>query len=276
MTTPKVNTIRRGGARLYVHPDTGEKAIGVTSVVNMLPKTFLQYWRAKVVAEFAADNAGALVQMLLSADDDPRAYEVRKKGAVDWMKNAPQRDTGKSADDGTAVHDLCECIARGENPGPIHPDYAPYIERYRRFLDTYQPEFLFLEETVWNDEFGYAGSFDAIAKIEGETVLLDTKTTRSGVHAEVALQLAAYKNADYILRLTEPADSVTEVAEPKAERVELPAIDGAAVVHLRPDESALHPIYVGPEVFDIFVHLLHVRTWDQDLSKKVLGKPLDF
>ena len=275
MTTPKIGTIRRGGARLYVHPRTGEKAIGVTSVLNNLPKNFLQYWRAKVVAEFATDNAGTLVQMLLDSES-ARDSVLARQAAVDWLKNAPQRDTGKSAEDGTNVHDLTEKMAHGLPVGAVHPDYKPYVERYQRFLDRYQPEFLFLEETVWNVTHGYAGSFDALAIIEGETIILDTKTTRSGVHAEVALQLAAYKYAEHILTLPEPEPSLTEVAEPEPIEVELPKVSGAAVVHLRPDESALHPIYVGEDVFEMFLTLMKVREWDQNLSKKVLGNSIPF
>lgn len=272
MTTPKIQTIRRGGARLYVHPETGEKAVGVTSVLNSLPKNFLQYWRAKVVAEYAVANAGTLTQMLLEANGQERDFVLAKKAAVDWLKNAPQRDTSKSAEDGTAVHDLCERIAAGEKVGPIHPDFRPYIDRFQAFLDTYQPEYLFIEETIWNDRLGYAGSFDAIVKIEGETILLDLKTTRSGVHAEVALQLAAYARGDYMLRIAE--EEGFEVPEPSVVKVPLPKIDGAAVLHLRPDESSLVPVSISDDVFSIFETLMGVRRWEAEISKNVLGSPM--
>ena len=272
MTTPKIRTIKRGGARLYVHPETGEKAIGVTSVLNSLPKPFLQYWRAKVVAEYAVTNAGTLSQMLLEANGQERDFALAKKAAVDWLKNAPQRDTSMSADLGTAVHDLCEKLARGEKTGPIHPDFQPYVARFQAFLDQYQPEFLFLEETVWNEALGYAGSFDWIATIQGETVIGDNKTTRSGVHAEVALQMAAYSRADYILRLIE--DDTFEVKEPRAEQIPLPKLDGATVLHLRPDSSALVPVSISDEVFEVFETLIKVRAWEAEVSKNVLGEPM--
>ena len=272
MTTPKIRTIKRGGARLYVHPETGEKAIGVTSVLNSLPKPFLQYWRAKVVAEYAVTNAGTLSQMLLEANGQERDFALAKKAAVDWLKNAPQRDTSMSADLGTAVHDLCEKLARGEKTGPIHPDFQPYVARFQAFLDQYQPEFLFLEETVWNEALGYAGSFDWIATIQGETVIGDNKTTRSGVHAEVALQMAAYSRADYILRLVE--EDSFEVKEPQVEQIPIPQIDGAVVLHLRPDESSLVPVSISDDVFSVFETLMGVRAWEAEISKHVLGEPI--
>ena len=52
---------------------------------------------------------------------------------------------------------------------------------------------------MWSDRSGYAGSFDAVCRIEGERVLLDLKTTRSGVHADVALQLAAYARTEQLI-----------------------------------------------------------------------------
>ena len=61
MTTPKVNTIKRGDTRFYVSPDSGKKAPGVTSILNMIPKPFLTFWAAKMVAdEFVADPGTAV------------------------------------------------------------------------------------------------------------------------------------------------------------------------------------------------------------------------
>ena len=275
MTTPKINTVKRGGARLYVHPVTGEKAIGVTSVLNSLPKPFLAFWRGKVVAEAAVDNAGTLVQMLLESNGQGRDFELGRKAAIDFIKGAPDRDTRKSAEDGTKVHDLCEMIAKDIPTGPIHPDYQPYVERFRRWLDLYQPEFLFMEDTVWHEDLGYAGSFDFIAKIQGETVLGDYKTTRSGVHGEVALQMSAYANADYILRIKDGTGSL-KVTEDEVEKIAIPKLDGAVVVHLRPDSSAMVPVSIRPEIFEMFQTLIKVRAWERELAKTVLGDSIDF
>ncbi|WP_224768997.1 hypothetical protein [Nocardioides ochotonae] len=111
MTQPKINTIKRGGARLYVHPETADKVPGVTSILNMLPKDFLRFWAAKVVAETAVDNLGSVVGLALND----------RQGAVDYLKRAPQRDTGQAADMGSAVHDLFERLARGESAGGCIP-----------------------------------------------------------------------------------------------------------------------------------------------------------
>ena len=282
MTTPKVKTISRGGSRYYEDPNDGRRRNpGVTSVLNMLPKTFLKFWAAKVAAEYAVDNLGSVVGMALND----------RQAAIDAIKGAPNRFTGKAADVGSEAHDYFEKIAKGEPIGRVHPDLQPFVDHFREFLETCKPEFLFMEETVWSDTLGTAGSFDAMAVLTGEgagplrgkALVMDWKTTRSGVHEEVALQLAAYRHADYLVR-------------PDGSRVPMPKIDGGAVLHVRPEGWALYPAETGTvvlsepvihegsgdvvipgqtvEVIDYFKALREVFDWDQVVKKHVIGKPI--
>lgn len=252
MTTPKVNTIKRSGSRFYVEPDSGEKVPGVTSVLGMLPKEFLRYWAAKVVAQTAVDDLPAVVQIALRDPAD----------AVDYLKRAPDRNTGKAADMGTEAHALFERMAKGEPAGRIHPDLAPFHRHIGEFLDTVQPRFLMLEETVWSDTHRYAGSFDWLAEIEGELVWGDTKTTRSGIHEEVGVQLAAYSNADHIIR-------------PDGSRVPMPKSDKGAVFHVRPDGWKLVPVRADRVLFDeVFLPLRKVFEWEKALKSTVVGDPI--
>ena len=252
MTSPKITTTKRQGSRFYVHPTTNETVVGVTSVLNMLPKDFLKFWSAKLVAETAYDGFGKLAAFVTDADRD---------GAVDWLKRAPQRSTGGAADVGSEVHDLVESLSRGNEVPPLHPDLAGYIEGYHSFVAAFEPEYLFLEETVWSETHGYAGSFDAIARIGDEVVLIDNKTTRSGVHAEVSLQLSAYQRADYILH-------------PDGSKSDLPEIDAAAVLHLRPDDWGLYPVQTSDELFEVFLALMKVHNYEKNLRKAVVGRKM--
>jgi hypothetical protein len=252
MTTPQVPTIKRQGSRFYVHPLTDQKAVGVTSVLNMLPKEFLKFWAAKVTAETAVDQFSTLASFVASGN---------REDAVDWLKRAHSRNTAGAADVGGDVHDLVELLARGRPLPPVHPDVQPYLDHFREFLDVFSPDFIFIEETVWSETHGYAGSFDAIARIGSETVIIDYKTTRSGVHAEVALQLSAYERADYILR-------------PDGTQEPIPDLDAAAVLHLRPEGWKLVPVQTSDELFDVFLALKQVHRWDKELSKVVIGQPI--
>lgn len=247
-----LNTFKRGESRFYVDDSTGATAPGVTSIVGMLPKGFLSFWAAKMVAESAVENMGAVVSLAMND----------KAGAIDYLKNAPRRFTRQAGETGSAAHDIFERMARGQAMGRVHPDLRLYAEHFQEFLDEIQPEFLHLEETVWSDAHNYAGSFDAIAKIDGETVMVDWKTTRSGVHEDVALQLSAYSNADRII-LSESGESIP-----------VPEIDAAAVLHVRPESWKLVPVKHSPEMFETFLHLRAVFNWEKELKRGVIGKPV--
>ena len=252
MTVPKVQTISRGGSRFYVDPLTDEKVPGVTSILSQLPKPFLQAWAAKMVAEFAVDNFGAYSSMVMNG---------QRQAAIDVLKGAPRRYTTERADIGTEAHDLFERIALGEDIGQVHPDMAPYVEHFNQFVADFSPTFLMNEETVWSDEHRYAGSFDAIAEIGGETVVLDYKTSKS-VYEETALQLAAYRFADHVIR-------------PDGAKVPLPEVDGGAVVHVTAEGYSVVPMRVD---YDVFQHFLALRygpfEWNADTKKTVKGKKL--
>lgn len=252
MTTPAIPTIKQGGSRFYVHPLTEKKAVGVTSVLNCLPKDFLKFWAAKVTAETAVNQFGTLASFVADG---------KSEDAVDWLKRAHMRSVGGAADTGSEVHELAERISRGLKLPAIHPDIQPYVDHFNEFVSIFEPEYLFIEETVWSDTHGYAGSFDAIARIGNEIVIIDNKTTKSGVHAEVAIQLSAYERADYILR-------------PDGSQVELPKFDAAAVLHLRPEGWQLVPIQTSDEAFGTFLALKEIMDWERRISKAVVGKPI--
>lgn len=263
MTTPKINTIRRGGSRLYVHPESAEKVPGVTSVLNMLPKGFLKFWAAKSVATAAVENLGEVVGITLKAGPD---------AAIDFLKRSPDRDVKQAADKGTEVHDLYETKAKAlmgvEDvvvPARLHPDLIPYAAIFDGFVIQFKPEFLYLEGTVWSETHGYAGSFDFIAWVtdpdteERILVIGDWKTTRSGVHEEVALQLAAYAHADYIIT-------------PDGKKADIPPVSAGIVVHARPEGGKVVPARIDDEVFETFVALQKVFAWDREGKKHVLGR----
>lgn len=249
-----VSTIKRGGSRFYIDPEDGHiKVPGVTSVVGMLPKDFLTFWAAKESAEAAVTNWDIVSQLV---QRDPA-------GAVDYLKNAHRRKSKAASDLGSAAHDLFERQARGDviNPRHVHQDIKAHVRWFDQFLQEVQPEFLHLEETVWSDTHHYAGSFDAIARIDGETVILDWKTSKA-VYDSVALQLSAYRYADRIIL----ADT--------GESVDVPDLSGGAVLHVRPEGWQFVPVACGEDVFRAFLALRDVFDWERDGKKGVVGRPI--
>ncbi|KUN16527.1 hypothetical protein AQJ23_44855 [Streptomyces antibioticus] len=249
-----VDTIKRSGSRFYIDPDDGDiKVPGVTSVGNMLPKDYLTFWAAKESAEAAVENWDIVSEL---CKRDP-------KGAVDYLKNAHRRKSKAATDLGSAAHDYFERLARGEvvSDRSVHMDVKPHVRWFREFLAEFQPRFLYLEETVWSDAHKYAGSFDAIAEIDGEIVLLDWKTSAK-VYDSVALQLSAYRYADRIIL----ADT--------GESVPVPQMAGGAVLHVRPEGWSLVPVKCDEEIFQHFQSLRHTFDWETVTKKKVVGKPI--
>jgi plasmid stabilization system protein ParE len=259
-----VRTIQRSGSRFYFNeafPDI--KYPGVTSVVGMLPKPFLAFWQAKMVAELAVDSLDFIEQMAQRDRD----------GAVQYLKGAANRYTKTRARVGSEAHDLFERLIRGERVGRVHPDMVPYQRNFSAFLDGVQPELVRAEDVAWSDEHQYAGSFDGILRLKldengkpdphGETALVmaDWKTSKS-TYPDVALQMSAYAHAEVII-------------DPAGNREPMPDFDGAVVLHITEDQAAFKPVRIDEgEVFAHFLHLRSTFEWVNKVSKTVLGDPI--
>ncbi|MEV7582222.1 hypothetical protein [Streptomyces erythrochromogenes] len=258
-----IRTIKRGGSRFYISPETAEKVPGVTSIVGMLPKPFLTFWAARMTAETAVENLDAVRAI---AERDPA-------GAIDFLRNSHTRYTSLRAKVGSDAHDLFERMIRLEEIGRVHPDLEPYRLGFAEFLLAVRPQLIRAEDVCWSDEHQYAGSFDAIVRVrlgedgkpdhengEWHTLLVDWKTSKSA-YPDVALQLSAYAHADRIV-------SPDGTSEP------MPKVDGAAVLHITPEGWVFKPVRIDEEIFNVFLTLRHVFHWDRDLSKTVFGSPI--
>lgn len=260
----KVRTIQRGGSRFYVNPETDVKVPGVTSVISMLPKPFLAFWNAKMVAELAVDSLPFVEQM--AARD--------RQGAIDYLKGAARRYTKTRSDVGSGAHDLFERLVRGEAVNRVHPDLEPYRRHFVDFLAKVNPELLRAEDVAWSDAHQYAGSFDAILRVwlaedgtptpdrsgEPHSLMVDWKTSKD-TYPDVALQMSAYAHADVII-------------DSEGKRSPMPEFDGAAVLHITADQWAFKPVNASDEVFGYFLTLRKVFDWDREVSKTVIGRPI--
>lgn len=99
---------------------------------------------------------------------------------------------------GTAVHELCEQIDCGIDPEEldIEPELVGYVNAYLAFLRDWQPEWEWVEMPVHTDS--YAGRADRIGKIDGQSAIVDIKTTSSMDRLSkltLLLQLHAYRLA---------------------------------------------------------------------------------
>jgi hypothetical protein len=262
----KIRTIYRGGSRFYLNTAFPDMVYpGVTSVIGMLPKqNFLGPWNARMTAELAVDSID-FVQQMAARDRD---------GAVDYLRGAARRYTKVRADVGSKAHDLFERLIRGETVYSVHPDLEPYHKHFLEFLAAVNPELVRAEDVAWSDTHEYAGSFDVVMYVwlddEGKPtpdrsgkrhlIMGDWKTSKA-TYPDVALQMAAYANADFMI-------------DPDGVRTPMPEFDGAAVLHITDTQWAFKPVVIDDEVFAEFLRLRGTFNWDRDLSRRVVLKPI--
>lgn len=253
MTTPKIETVYRQGARWYVDPATGESVPGVTSV-NDSPKPFLVPWASKLAAEYAVNNQHLWRDL---ADVDPQS-------AIDLIKMTHKRYVREAADRGTLVHQICEDISKGAEP-EVPEHVTGYVDSFRQFLDEYQPVYNEVEATVWSPEpLGYAGTFDASVTLPnhgGGRLLIDYKAS-SGVYDDYAMQLAAYFYAPFLLR-----DNGDKEPAPKH--------DAAAILWLAPHGYALHPVKKIDVAFEEFKRRHAQFKFHRGEGKGLVGSPVN-
>ena len=132
-------------------------------------------------------------------------YMPKNKFFDNWLK-----DVGHSADiimrkagkEGTQVHEASEALVLGKEVNWVD-DYgnAKYsqlvwemIMKFHDFWTTTKPELISTEDFVFSDKHLYAGTADLVVKMDGETWLLDIKTSNN-LHRSYNLQLAAYAKA---------------------------------------------------------------------------------
>lgn len=244
---------RSAGSRRF-YDWRGESFWSVTTIINGgVPKPALINWAKKFTATYAWENFDTFKAMYDSGDE---------AGCIDWLKNAAFRSRDKAADLGSIVHASCEAVALGKPIPPWPKEAQPRMDGFKAFLADYQPEFHNVESSVYNRSENYAGTLDAIATIADRRYLLDMKTGK-GVYPEVALQLAAYRFAEFIAG---------------ADGAEYPMVDvhACAVLHL-PEAGGyeLVDVRADAEVFRSFLYVREVFRWQNEGSKSVIRGPLE-
>jgi hypothetical protein len=180
-------------------------------------------------------------------------------------------------------------------PWPEH--IAGYQRAFTSWADDFHPEFLAAEATVFSRSQAYAGTLDAIVRVQAgdlvravvrpggspaasvdeaalwawltnlppETwivVIVDFKSGRA-VYSEVALQLAPYARAEFV----GAPDGVTELPMTRP--------DVGAVLHLRPDETyQFRLVRIDDPIFEAFKFAREVYRFLNETAKTVLLQDL--
>ena len=197
-----------------------------------LPKDALPRWAAKVAAEYAAEHIDDLVE---------RDYDE----IINLVKAAPWAKRDEAAVRGTDVHALAERLVHGEEV-EVPPHLVGHVEGLADFLDRFGVEPVLTEKSCANRTYHYAGRFDLVADMRGVRWLFDNKTS-TGVYAETALQLAAYRGCEFYV---EDDDPDTEYPMPEIERV--------GVLHITADGTHLVPMAGGQDPWEAWLAVMTV------------------
>ena len=256
----------------------------VTTILGALDKPALIYWAATETAKAAVSAAKSLP--IRVEEDGPEA-------TVKWLEDARfRRPRGlRSATElGTAVHDALEQLALTGKFPEVDDEVRPFIEKADAWMQKFQPVYQASELTVYSPNYGFAGTLDAIATIDGIRFIIDYKTSRksfdnrgkptSPYPEQVGLQLAAYRFSQYAAtwrprRYEHMRRRYYLLGTDERETaVPVPEVDMGLVLHLTPEHCEAYPINCDEKAFDAFLFTLECYRWINETSKTVMGQPL--
>ncbi|MEZ5119631.1 MAG: hypothetical protein R2686_06985 [Candidatus Nanopelagicales bacterium] len=243
--TAPFRRINTGRGHRYVDANN-TKVPGVTTLLSGgLPKPALTNWAARTAAEYAVDNWDRL------AGEKPSRR-------LDEIRGAPWASRDAAALRGTKLHTAAEQLQL-TGTADVEEEQLPLVESYLRFVEDWQPQVTHTESAVYNITHGYAGTLDLIADLcDGQTWLLDLKTSK-GVYGDMALQLAAYRYAEFI--------------NDGDDHHPMPTVDAVGIVHVRADGYDLVPVVAGAAQFRAFLYVAQVAKTAASLDELV-GSPL--
>lgn len=244
----------------------GEQYWSVTTIINGgTSKDILINWAKKYTAEYAIDNRAKLDALL---EPDASGF-VDREGAVDWLKNASFRDRDRKGKLGSEVHEAIEAYVLGRPFPPWAEEIRPRMQAFERFLARYEPDYDqgMTEAEVFSRSQRYAGTLDTVFDIgrgphKGRRVLNDYKSGGKDVYPESALQLAAYRRAEF-------------VAGADGSEQPMPEVDLTTVLWLpAAGEAELVEVDTSDEIFRAFLYVREVYRWHLETSQRAVLGPV--
>lgn len=189
--------------RFYETPD-GNRYPSVTAILGVISKPALVPWAAKMERE-------AVIRAAADLNDDlplsPKMTRIAYLSTLDkriGKTKAHIKELEKAANIGSEAHARIEWELKKELLQKVGPEpqcgekslwaFMAYEDWRKR--SNFAP--LLIEQTVWSNRYGYAGTMDWFGEIdhEGERIRTvgDFKTGKA-IYSEAMLQVAAYSHA---------------------------------------------------------------------------------
>lgn len=284
----------------------------VTTIIGALDKPALLYWTGEETARAAIRQQSTWRGMLDDCDTDCTHTSARDCAAVRWLRDARFRrpkDLLSSTDLGSAIHALCEEYAltgvrpdaeriatevrsRGGNTVKVNLEVtvlSAMLDRFDGWLQRFTPSYQATEVTVYSPTYGYAGTADGFVTVDGFRAIIDYKSSREPYdsqgkpktpYPEVALQLAAYRWAEYaavwrprrVEKFRRRYYLLSAAERAMAEPV--PEVDGGLCIHITPESCEAFPVRCDRAVHQQFLFVLEAARFVFETSKTVIGEPL--
>lgn len=258
MTQNKGVTLRNGK---YVDPISGEVLDRWSDCADKKAKPPLEWWKINQIVDYAVTQRSAWEQL------DERA-------AKDLLKREPLRQARTAATIGTDAHSVIEELAAGREVERTESN-GWVLDAWFSFVDEFAVTVLESEAVAWNPGDGYAGRFDLMLTAslprptretyelpDPATLIVDVKSSRSGIFSETAMQCCAYAMSPTLLR----EDGTRE---------DMPEIHGTAALWVRPAGWALHPLRFDTEVYRAVKALAALQRFDSAVSAGAVASAIN-
>jgi hypothetical protein len=243
----------RNGQRWYQIEENGPEYPSVTSILSVIGKPALIAWSAKVERELVTNVSCKLYQDVAGTPRmSPEAYLMSLTSRL-GKERAGQKLLQKAGDIGTQVHALIEWDLRASlmedaGPSPHIVDAAQWgYMAYQDWKKSVHLKPIWIEQTVYSKQHGYAGTMDLLAEVNGKLTIVDWKTGKA-IYPEAYLQNAAYRHA---LREMGHGDPVQGIIVRLPKNTEDPEFEAKTI---EDSEDSL---------FQTFLHTFEVWKWNQ-------------
>lgn len=128
----------------------------------------------------------------LDGEELPSVSELCRFISREIYESVSQYTLDRAADRGTRVHKSCEALDL-YGKVEVTDDIAPYVKSYLKFRQEHNVQWEMVERSMHHPEDRYAGTIDRYGLLDGETAVVDLKTSYT-VHKRLAVaQLNLYR-----------------------------------------------------------------------------------
>lgn len=229
----------------------------VTTILSAIGKPALVNWAAKVERELVTEvSAGLYADAMSSPAKMSKTAWITSLSDRLGKTKASQRELAKASEIGSQAHEWIEWTLKArmlEQPGkpPVITDKARWaVMAWEDWAKSVELKPIFVEQVVYSPKFGYAGTLDLLAEVNGKLTVLDWKTGKA-IYPEAHLQNAAYRQAIREMGHGDPVQGIV-VRLPKTEAD--PAFEA---VDALPEQ----------ECFEVFMDTLKLWQWTTKMDK---------